>query len=173
MTAKDFILEFHTSRDFKLFSSKVIQSPYLLEGIIELIINKTEYPFSEYSSWLLTHVVKENKDLLIPFQKEIMDLIIAGNNNQTVLRNCTNVMISIPLITYKESELIECYIGFIKNSNNKVALQVYSMYNLVKFVKKYPELKTELTSIVELYFQERSPAYKGGVKNFLKGIKKF
>jgi hypothetical protein len=39
-------------------------------------------------------------------------------------------------------------------------------------VKKYPELKDELTSIIQLTTHEKSAAYKGGFKNFLKRIKK-
>ena len=73
----------------------------------------------------------------------------------------------------KESELIDRLIYFIQNNDNKVALQVYSMYNLVKFVKKYPELKIELVALIQIYNNERSAAYKGAVRNFLKRVKKF
>lgn len=171
MTAKEFILEFHSNRDLKLYNSKILKSPQLVEGIIKLIVNKEEYPISEYASWILTHVVKSEKNLLIPFQNELIDFILTENENQTVLRNCTNIIQCLDLIEYKESELIERYIDFIKNSNNKVALQMYSMQNLSKIVLKYPELKQELIAIFELFYIERSPAYKAGVRNFIKAVK--
>ena len=173
MTAKDFILEFHSNRDLKLYNSKVLESPDLIKGIIELIIKKEKYPISEYASWILTHTVKSNNQLLIPFQNELIDFILTENDNQSVLRNCTNVIHLLPLSSYKESELIERYINFIKNSDNKVALQVYSMQNLSRIVKKYPELKQELIAIIEMYYIERSAAYKAAVRNFIKAVKKY
>jgi len=172
MTAKEFILEFHSNRDLKLYNSKVLASPNLIKGIIELIINKEEYPISEYASWILTHTVKSNAMLLQPFQNELIDFILIENNNQSVLRNCTNILNELPLLVYKEGELIERYIDFIKNNNNKVALLVYSMQNLSRFVVKYPELKQELIAIIELFYIERSAAYKAGVRNFIKAVKK-
>ena len=172
MTAKEFILDFHSNRDLKLYCKKIIESPELVEGIIELILTNSEYPISEYASWILTHVVKSDKKLLIPFQNVLIDFILTENKNQSVLRNCTNIIQGLDLSEYKESELIERYIDFIKNSNNKVALQVYSMQNLSRFVKKYPELKLELIAILEIYYIERSAAYKAGVRNFVKAVKK-
>ena len=172
MTAKEFIVEFHSNRDLKLYNSKILEDSKLVEGIIKLIINKEEYPIAEYSSWILTHTVKSDKQLLIPFQNELIDFILTENDNQSVLRNCTNILNELALSTFKEGELIERYIDFIKNSQNKVALQVYSMQNLSRFVVKYPELKEELIAIVELYYIERSAAYKAGVRNFIKAVKK-
>jgi hypothetical protein len=172
MTAKEFIVEFHSNRDLKLYNSKILEDSKLVEGIIKLIINKEEYPIAEYASWILTHTVKSDKQLLIPFQNELIDFILTENNNQSVLRNCTNILNELPLSIYKEGELIERYIDFIKNSQNKVALQVYSMQNLSRFVVNYPELKEELIAIVELYYIERSAAYKAGVRNFIKAVKK-
>ena len=60
----------------------------------------------------------------------------------------------------------------IKEEENKVALQAYSMYCLVPFIHKYPELKEELTSLILLKINEKSPAYKIAFKTFLKRTKK-
>lgn len=94
------------------------------------------------------------------------------NQNQSVLRNCVNVLQFLKGFDYKETELLDRFISFIKEGENKVALQVYSMYCLVSYVQKYPELKSEFVSIIELFVTERSAAYKGGVQNFLKMTKK-
>jgi hypothetical protein len=173
MTTKDLILKFHKSRDIKFYTNYFVQNPNQIVEIISLIEKKEKYPFSEYGSWLLTHIVKLEPSLILPFEKQLIDIVLNEVENQSVLRNCSHILLLIPTISYKESELMDRLISFINNSENKVALQVYSMYNLVEFVRKYPELKTEVTSIVEIYFQERSAAYKAGVNKFLKRIKNF
>jgi hypothetical protein len=173
MTTKDLILKFHQSRDIKFYTNYFIQNPNKIGEIISLIEKKEKYPFSEYGSWILTHISKLEPSLILPFEKQLVDIVLNEVENQSVLRNCTNVLLLIPAISYKESELMDRLISFIKNSENKVALQVYSMYNLVKFVKKYPELKGELILILNMFYNERSVAYKAGVNKFLKIIKNF
>jgi hypothetical protein len=173
MTTKDLILKFHQSRDIEYYTNYFIQNPNQIGEIIYIIEKQEKYPLSEYGSWILTHIVKAEKESILPFEKQFIDIFLTKVENQSVMRNCMNVLQFLPNISYRESELLDKLIVIIKNGENKVALQVYSMYNLVRFVNKYPELKTELTSIVELYFQERSAAYKAGVKIFLKRIKNF
>lgn len=173
MTTKDLILEFHQSRNFKFYTNFFIQNPNHIGEIISFIEKKEKYPFSEYGSWLLTHIVKLDQSCILPFEKQLIDIVLNEVENQSVLRNCMNVLQFLPINSYKESELIDQLISFIKNGKNKVALQVYSMYNLVKFVKKYPELKDELSIIINMFYSERTAAYKAGFNNFLKRIKKF
>jgi hypothetical protein len=120
----------------------------------------------------LTHVVQEKPEYLKSFQTQIIDVVLQ-DNNQSVLRNCVKILLHSESSNYRESELLERYIGFVKDNDNKVALQVYSMYCLIGFVKKYPELKEELISIFQLNISEKSAAYKGGVKKFMKMTKKF
>lgn len=172
MTEIEIIQEFNQTRDFKRWTNFYLQNPKLINELVDVIVRKEKYPIAEYSSWLLTHIVKAKKEILYDFEKQFIEIIFNENNNQTVLRNCVNVLQFIPISNYKESELIDRYINFIQNSNNKVALHVYSMSNLLNMVNKYPEIKTEIVSIIETYYTERSPAYKFAVRSFLKNTKK-
>ena len=121
------------------------------------------------SSWILTHIAKSNPELIQPFYEKLVDILFI-TENQTVLRNCTNILYHLNPTEYKESELIDQLIQFIQNNNNKVALQVYSIYFITHFVKKYPELFEEVRSIIELNSHNHSPAYNVAIRNFRKLI---
>jgi hypothetical protein len=172
MEIQDKILEFQKTRNVKEYAALFMHTPSEIEKLVELIVLKKEYPFSEYSSWLLTHVVQEKPMYLKPFQKQLIDVVL-GDNNQSVLRNCVKILLHLSCIEYRETEMLDRYLSFIQNHENKVALQVYSMYSLVSYIARYPELKGEFISIFELNIQDKSAAYKGGVKNFLKMTKKY
>ena len=114
MTTKDLILKFHQSRDIKFYTNYFIQNPNKIGEIISLIEKKEKYPFSEYGSWILTHISKLEPSLILPFEKQLVDIVLNEVENQSVLRNCTNVLLLIPAISYKESELMDRLISFIK-----------------------------------------------------------
>jgi hypothetical protein len=91
---------------------------------------------------------------------------ILSSENQSVLRNLTNVCHSLPLIDYKQSELLDRLITFISDDTNKVALFVYGCYKLIQFVQKYPELKSEIEAIFSMKPEPLKPAMRIGMRNF-------
>lgn len=163
---------FHKTRDFKVAIPHFIDNEENLKELVECITFQREYPFAEYASWLLIHITQANRAIVQPFQKEIVDVVLSGTDNQSVLRNCVNILVQFDLIEYREGELIDRLIVFVKNVENKVALQVYSIHMFLKYLFQYPELKEEFTSIVELYREGRSAAYQAAVINYHKKIKK-
>jgi hypothetical protein len=169
MNLNEELLIFHQSRDLKSLTKSLIDEPVKIEKLVNVISNLEEYPFKEMSSWILTHLAKSNPELVQPFYEKLVDILFK-TDNQTVLRNCTNILYHLNPTDYKEGELIDQLIQFIQNNNNKVALQVYSIYFITHFVKKYPELFEEVRSIIELNSQNHSPAYNVAIRNFRKLI---
>ena len=169
MNLKDERLIFHQSRDLKSYTKSIVDEPIKIEKLVKIISNLEEYPLKEMSSWILTHIAKSNPELIQPFYEKLVDILFI-TENQTVLRNCTNILYHLNPTEYKESELIDQLIQFIQNNNNKVALQVYSIYFITHFVKKYPELFEEVRSIIELNSHNHSPAYNVAIRNFRKLI---
>ena len=100
------------------------------------------YPYKEYSSWLLVHILREGKLDGTPFYKQLVDTLF-NTENQTVLRNVANCLNEIVLQEYRESELIDRLIAFLNDASNKVALHMLAINLLMKFCVKYPELATE------------------------------
>lgn len=150
MTPKERILEFQKDR-----SNRAPLIAYFAKDqstIKELIILSTKidnYPVQEYATWILSHVTKiKNKEVQV-FQPELIDAFLESNN-QTCLRNICGVLKQLPLCEYKEGEFLEALVNHLKNESNKVALHVYSLYKLVQFAKKYPELIQELLQIMEI-----------------------
>ena len=172
MDLKEVIHLFKPNRDFKIPLNYLQSNLDGLQALIEMIITEKEYPYPEYASWILTHFVKIENSSVKPFQKELIDFILSPSSNQTLLRNVVNVLVQLKIDEYKESELLDRLMEFVKNGENKVALQVYSIQLFVQYIKKYPELKDELSSLVDLYTEGRTSAYHASVRDFHKKVKK-
>lgn len=172
MELKEVIHLFKPNRDFQIPLNFLTSNPNELKSLVEMIKTEKEYPYPEYASWILTHYVKVERDAVKPFQNKLIDFILSPSSNQTLLRNVVNVLVQLKIDDYKESELLDRLMEFVKDGENKVALQVYSIQLFVQYIQKYPELKDELSSLVDLYAEGRTASYHASVRDFHKKVKK-
>jgi hypothetical protein len=155
----------YRTQNFPKNAELFIREPKYIQELVNVAISDISYPYPEYASWLLPHINKENDRLLIPFQEQLIDRILTSEN-QSVLRNLVNTIQSLPLIDYRESELLNRLINFISDDRNKVALFVYALYKLIQFVKKYPEIDFEIKSILSLKQEPLKPAMRIAIRNY-------
>jgi hypothetical protein len=163
------ILDVRTNRDKKTQVDYFVQRPDEFDQLMQCIFNLEEYPYKEYASWLLIHIAQSKRIDLRPYYQQMVDVLFQ-TDNQTVLRNVTRSLTEMSITDYRESEFIDLLIGFIQNYENKVALQVYSIYILQQFIQRYPELKEEITEIIALHRAEKTVSYKVAERNFLKFV---
>lgn len=172
MDIKEKILEIRTVFDKAAFVDYFNSRPKEFEEMMNCIFNLDEYPYKEYASWILIHISQSGKIELQSYYPKLVDVLFQ-TDDQTVLRNVSRSMHQLEVTDYRESEFIDLLIGFIQNYENKVALQVYSMYLLAQFIKRYPELKEEITEIIALHRPNKTAAYFSAERNFHKMVRKF
>jgi hypothetical protein len=148
-----------------------VKHPSDFDQLMQCIFNLEEYPYKEYASWLLIHIASSKRINLQPYYPQLVEVLFE-TNDQTVLRNVARSLTEMNITEYRESEFIDLLIGFIQNYENKVALQVYSIYLLQQFVRRYPELKEELVEIIALHRSGKTSSYKVAERNFLKFVSK-
>ena len=162
---------FKKERSFEKMFQLLETDQNLLSELVAIIKNLEPYPYPEYASWILTHYVEKYPERIKPFQADLIDTLFL-TDKQTVLRNVLNTLQALDISNYREAELIDLLIGFIQDNANKVALQVYSIYYLTKFLIIYPEITNEIKSIIELDSQNKSAAYSAAIRKFNKIINK-
>jgi len=167
MNIRDKILEMRYSRDKQAFVKYFIERPNELKKVVQCVLDLEEYPTKEYGSYILTHIYKSGLLDLQYLYPPFVDLLFK-TKDQTVLRNIVNCISYMQITHYRESELIDLLIGFIQDPKNKVALHVYSIYVLIQFVEKYPELKSEIMEVIDLNSEKKTPAYTIARRNFIK-----
>ncbi len=162
---KDRIIRFSKERNVKLEVEYFLAHEDQLLDFIELLKSDPNYPYPEYGSWLLCHLVKADNELVSKYKSELIQLLHTSENN-SLLRNLMNVLNTLPFNESENSVLLDRCLSFIQESSYKVALQVYSIYYLVNYIKVYPELKGELLQMIEIHYNNRSSAYRAAVRKF-------
>ena len=158
---------FKVTRDKVKYVKYFTSSPDKLEGMLQCIYRLDAYPYKEYSSWLLFHMLRSKEVDGVPLYNDLVDTLFKASD-QSTLRNITNCINIIGIQEYKESELIDLLIGYIDDASNKVALQMYSIRVLMQFCDKYPELISEVREVIHLNSEGKTAAYKVGMRDFEK-----
>lgn len=166
---EDWVKNCRYGNDMDEYCRPVLEGPHSLKDLFELSITGRDYPIPEYSSWMLVHIVERKKELAVPIQNNLIDALFK-TKNQTQLRNFTKAISFLPITDYRESDFLDLLLSFIQNSENKVALQVYSMRVLTQFVRKYPELENEIVEIIEINEKGKTNSYRSAFRRFLREI---
>lgn len=168
LNIKDLILETYIERDIVKVTSIIIENPVYINDLIYVINTVSEHPYPQYGSWLLHHVLKKDTKILKTYINEIIDIVLTSNN-PSVLRNLTASIILIPLNEYKESELLERLIFLLQHSESKPALRVNSIYKLIQFTQKYPDIKSEILNILDIIEEQYpAPSIKVAIREYRK-----
>jgi hypothetical protein len=165
------ILSIRSTLDRSAFIDYFVEHPKEVDALAEFIFKLEEYPMKEYASWILTHICKSGRINVQYLYPKLVDVLFLAKD-QSTLRNVANCINLLEVTDYRESELIDLLISFIKDFDNKVALQVYAIHALVQFVKRYPELLPELEEIIKFHAHEKTAAYGSAHRKFLKRTRK-
>lgn len=148
-----------------------VENPEWIPDLWETVKSDLPHPYPEYAAWWWLHLGLKHPEKVKDYQQSMLDLMLI-DENQSVLRSVVRVLSTLPYSTYNESECFERLLSFVEKETNKVALQVYALYTLVGYVQRYPELKSEIETLLE--FKEElglQPAMKVGIRNFRKAVK--
>ncbi len=167
---KDLINAFKSNRDYKKFAQLAAETKGAISGLIKLCYTM-DYPFPQYSSWLLAHVADNYFETLKPYHPQLIDAFLDCKEPSTQ-RNLGNVLQRFARDNHREGELLDKLFQFLLDSETKVALKVYAMNLIFTFLKDYPELKCELQSIIEDGMTRETAAYQSAGKKILKNIAK-
>lgn len=172
MNIREEIISIRQTRQKKEFIQFFEKNPDYLTPLLTEITELSPYPFKEYASWILVHLCKSSSLDIQPYYSDLVDVLFK-TKDQTVLRNVVNCLSYLKIEDYRESELIDQLLSFIQEPNNKVALHVYSIYALIPFVRKYPELKSEVSEVIYMNERGKTAAYKVAKRNFQSELKNF
>lgn len=169
MTSKEIILQLKDDRYARQsILTHFLQDDSTIKDLIELSTTKDAYPIQEHSTWILIHASDLYPKKINVYQTLIIDAFLEADN-QTTMRNLCKILSQLPLIEYKEGILLDQLISHFKNLDNKVALHVYCLEKLNQYVKKYPEIKSEIKEIIDLKKEQGlAPSMARVLKDFEK-----
>lgn len=171
MEIHDLIDQFTKDRSFDSYLPLFLADRQLTDALFGLVERQEPYPYSDYASWIFSHVAHKDATFIQPFYKRIIDHLFVCEN-PSVLRSCLNAVNQLEFDDYREAERMDLCVKLILDKNYMVSVQVYAMYHLIPLVKRYPELKSEIDQVIALNDSEATPAYLAAMRKYQKALKK-
>lgn len=167
-SVRELIIAFRNNRDVGFFLPQVIASDIRLIAVISLG-KEIDYPFPQYSSWLIAHVARQQPQKLYKHQPLLVDVFL-DFSDESMKRNLLGALLDLPRIKYREGELLDHCFALLIDPNTKVAIKAYAMYMLLIFVEQFPELIPELEAAIEHNGKHQSPAFYGAARKVAKKL---
>lgn len=167
---KKSLVAFRKTRDFIAFNSLILEDKEKMRDLMKVSLDYTDINSSYVGSWICTHLLVHDKTRFEKVQGQIIEFLENGRD-QGSLRSWMNILSQIEINEAHHGKVIDLCCGFIEDSSNKVALQVYSIYTLASLLLIYPELYAEIDALIELHSINKSAAYHASARNFRKRTK--
>jgi hypothetical protein len=164
-SARSLIEDRYKTPQFPKASEWFLEHPEHIGELVLLCASDEKHPLPSCASWLLLHIARKNSDLLLPFYEALVDTVLA-TRNESVLRNLLGALLPLPIVAYKEGELLDTLLGIVNDPNSKPGPLCYTVRKLADFTKIYPELTHEIK--LSLSFRAEMVVDKGSTRRALR-----
>jgi hypothetical protein len=130
------------------------------------------YPLSIRAARICEMCISLHKHLILSRLNDLID-IIENSKIEGVRRSFLKVLAGNPFILSEELQgrLVDLAFGYISDNKEAIASRSYSIDIILKLLKKYPELKSELIYTFEEMTRDASIGLRTKSKKLLKQLK--
>jgi hypothetical protein len=128
-----------------------------------------EYRVTQLSAWLVSHVADKHPELLAPYIDKMLKRMMESNVHVAVKRNVLRILQFVELPKRLYGKVAAHCFDFLE-SNEPIAVRVFSMTVLANIAKHEPDLKNELRLIIEKRMPWEGAGFKARGKKVLKQL---
>ncbi|MFY0652667.1 MAG: hypothetical protein JXQ96_11565 [Cyclobacteriaceae bacterium] len=141
---------------------KVRRSPENLKETIRIVTSSQE-PQCWRAAWILGHSFRKEKFMLDDYVDELIAAIEGKNDGHQ--RELVRLLSTMKLNDDQEGRLFDICMTLWESMKKAPAVRIFAFRFIAKVVKKYPELKEEITFLTqEHYLETLSPGIRKGVE---------
>lgn len=151
--------------------SFLIENPEYLDELMALFFGE-ELMTTQYAAWVVGAIGEEKPAMLAPYLPRILKIMQQEECTDAVLRNSFKILQNQSIPEKLQAPLYDLSLKVLLNNQTAVAIKVFAMTTALKIVKENPELKNELTIVVEDLLPYGSPGIKSRGLKVLNSLEK-
>lgn len=169
MKLREQILEEHSKANCNAIVQWIGNSQQRFDQLFDLFL-KDEYRVVQRAAWPLSYAVIAHPEFIKKhFSKLLKNLDKPGIHN-SVKRNTVRLMQDIQIPEKFHGQVMNICFDFISSPDEAVAVKAFALTVLENLSKKYPEIKSELKTIIEDRWDYESAAFRARGKKILKSL---
>lgn len=147
MNIKDEILREHSKQQAIKIASYIGTDPDRFDELMHLFFDR-EYRTSQRAAWVVSHCLDKHPELAKP-HLEKMVLNLRNEVHVAVVRNTLRVLQFMDIPDEVLGEATDICFTIMESGSQPIAVKVFAMTVLANICKKLPDLKNELTLLIE------------------------
>ncbi len=147
---------------------KVRNNPNQMTELMDCFFSD-DYRLCQNASWPMTIIGEKKPKLILPYVEEMLGVLRRPVHN-SVKRNVIRLLQVIDIPEEYDGIVYELCFNYINDTKEMTAVRTFSITVLCNIVMKYPELKGEVISLIELHRANSSAAFKARVRKELKRL---
>ena len=124
------------------------------------------------AAWPVSYCVEAYPALVKKHWNELVSYLHKPNLHDAVKRNSVRIMQDIVIPEQYQGEVMNRCFTYLESPGESLAVKVFSMSVLANLAKTYPEIKPELTLLIEDQLPHQSAGFKSRAKKVLKQLQK-
>jgi hypothetical protein len=125
---------------------------------------------SPRAAWSLSYSAQANPGLVIRHLGKLIKNLKKPKLHDAVKRNTLRFLEEIAIPERFHGVLMNTCFDYIISPNEKPAIKAFSLTILANLARQYPEIKHELKTIIEVNWDNESPAFKSRARKILSNL---
>lgn len=130
-----------------------------------------QYRMQQRASWAVMHCIDQQPGLVSAYLEKMVDRL-GDPVHDAVKRNITRILRDIEIPEELDGKVADQCFKLMMEPGSAAAIKVFSMYSLLKIVKKEPELSAEFRLVIEENLPHASAAFKAAAAKVMKELQK-
>lgn len=159
MNLKEAILKEHSKAQCTKIVKWVGSSQQRFDELFALF-SSAEYRVVQRAAWPVSYCVIANPALINKHWKKLIQNLKQNGVHHAVKRNTVRFLQELDIPEKYEGELMNICFEYAASPTEEIAVKCFSLTVLYNLSKKYPEILSELKTVIEQQLPYASPAFK-------------
>jgi len=143
--------------------------PEDFDELIQLAMSNKE-PYSWRAAWLLWSCIRKNDERLLKYVDKMIDLLPSMGDSQQ--RELLKILYLMEYDEDSEGKLFDLSLSIWEKLGIQPSLRFNALKIIIKITKKHPELKQELSFLLQNeYLESLTPGVKHSINKMIKAFK--
>lgn len=129
---------------------------------------KGEYRLTQRAAWPMSYCIQHYPLLAEPHFKIFVNQLSDEKAHPAAKRNIVRLLQFVAIPKKYQGRLMDLCFGFITDPEEAAAVKAFSLHILEKMSDVYPEILSELRTIIEARWEFETPAFRSRARKILK-----
>lgn len=163
------ILKEHSKRQVVKISTWIDNDEKRFDSLMDLFLNG-EYRVAQRASWIVSHCAERHPDLISPWLLRMVKKATHQGVHDAVKRNVVRILQFVDIPKKLQGPVAGLCFGFLQSVDAPIAVKAFSMSVLANIAAVQPDLKRELSLVIEEMMPYGGPAVQARAKKVLRKI---